>query len=371
VDRVAVARDASIGSLLVSRMSWTCGALGLSFALVASGLESPTAARAQSPAAAARLPAAPGFVVEVAVTGLPRPTQLAFAADGTLIVLGHGASAASAEITWLPPGAAAPVDGTRARRLVVPFTGRARQAVLGSLAADAGSGDLFLGEENGNRVYRLRRDAHQIVPAAVGLHHLVGGSGLAVDARGRLVILDFVSPETQLRLEAPPPLAIFDWRAPEGYQGPLVFRLDPADPAPLPRRLDLVAPFFPRAWLRRTTDGSLPRFIAVTALPNHDLVLLSSLGELFRLTENGELSMWMRLPAGHYHRISMAAAPDGSVVLTTGFHLREILRVAADGQVSLLVRDLGDPGGLAFDEAGRLYVAETALHRIIRLTPVR
>jgi hypothetical protein len=339
-------------------------AVALSIALLSLLPSGPETAHAQTPVA-------PGALVEVAVTGLVRPIQIAFTAAGELVVLGHGRSAAAGEIIWLDPKGPGPIDAALAPRVVVGFANRSRPATLGSLVVDPASGAVFLGEENGNRVYRMRRDQPHLAPVAVGLHHLVGGDGLALDARGRLVILDFASPETQLRLEVPPPLAVFDWRAPEGYHGPLVFRLDVKDPAPLPRRLDLVAPFFPRAWLRRPVDASLPRFIAVTALPTNDLILLSSLGELFRLTEAGDLSRWARLPAGHYHRISMTTAPDGRVYLTTGFHLRQILRVETDGRVTVVAHDLGDPGGLAFDEAGRLYVVETALHRIVRITPAR
>jgi hypothetical protein len=45
--------------------------------------------------------------------------------------------------------------------------------------------------------------------------------------------------------------------------------------------------------------------------------------------------------------------------------------VTPEGAVSTVASELGDPGGVAVDAAGRIYVAETALHRIIRLAPAR
>jgi sugar lactone lactonase YvrE len=65
----------------------------------------------------------------------------------------------------------------------------------------------------------------------------------------------------------------------------------------------------------------------------------------------------------------MAAAPDGSVYVSSGFHIREVYRISAAGAVTSIARDLGDPQGIAVDRTGALYVAETALHRIIRLAP--
>jgi hypothetical protein len=309
--------------------------------------------------------------MEVVATGLARPTQIALGPAGSLVVLSHGHTGdVAGELQWLDVKGGQTLDVSRIPRLLIPFPARTRQNVLGSLAVHPGSGDLFLGEENGNRVYRLVRGG-PLAPLAIGLHHLVGGGGLAVDRHGRLIVLDFVSPETELRLEAPPPLAIFDWPIHERYQGPVVFRIDPAEPAPRPRRLDLVAPLFPKGWSRPRGEFLLPRFISVTTLPSGDLVFLSSLGEILRLTEAGDLRLMARLPSGHYHRTNMAAAPDGSLLVSAGFHIRELLRVSPQGNVTTVARGLSDPGGVVVDEAGHVYVVETALHRIIRIVPAR
>ena len=59
---------------------------------------------------------------------------------------------------------------------------------------------------------------------------------------------------------------------------------------------------------------------------------------------------------------------DGSVFVSGGFQVQKIFRIAPAGEVSIIASDLGDPGGIVFDRAGALYVAETALHRIIRIS---
>ncbi|PYM75342.1 MAG: hypothetical protein DME03_11325, partial [Candidatus Rokuibacteriota bacterium] len=59
-----------------------------------------------------------------------------------------------------------------------------------------------------------------------------------------------------------------------------------------------------------------------------------------------------------------------SVFVSAGFHIRELYRVSPAGDVTSLAHDLADPQGVVVDRAGVLYVAETALHRIIRIVPV-
>ncbi len=320
------------------------------------------------PARAGEVHLASGFRIEVVATGVPRPAQLAFTASGRLAVLSHGwRGDAAAEIFWLDPLAAMPIDASRAPRIVIPFAEGPRKTVLGSLAVDPKSGDLFLGEENGNRIYRLT-GVGRLTSIAVGLNHLVGGSSLATDGQGRLVVLDYASFESRLRSETPPPPS-FDWLAGEDYTGPLVFRIDPEADVPLPRHLDIVAPIFPKPPMRRVAGEPLHRFIAVVPIGTGELALLNSVGEVFLLSPEGDLRRLARLPSGHFHRTNMAAAPDGSVFVSSGFHIREMYRVSPTGVVTSLARELSDPQGIAVDQAGALYVAETALHRIMRIVP--
>jgi len=320
------------------------------------------------PGVAAEVRLASGYRIEVVATGIPRPAQLALTASGRLVVLSQGwRGDSAAEIFWLEPRGPLPVNAALAPRVVIPFAEGPRKTALGSLAVDPRSGDLFLGEENGNRIYRLTSDK-RLTPIAVGLNHLLGGSSLATDEDGRLVVLDYASFESELRSEAPPPPSL-DWLAAEAYAGPLVFRIDPEEDLPLPRRLEIVAPIFPKRSVRRVAGEPLHRFIAVVPLGQGELALLNSLGEVFVLSPEGDLRRLARLPSGHFHRTSMALAPDGSVFVSSGFHIRELYRVSPAGVVTSIARDLGDPQGIAVDWAGALYVAETALHRIIRIVP--
>ncbi len=306
--------------------------------------------------------------IEVVATAVPRPAQLALMSSGRLVVLSHGwRGDSAAEIYWLDPAAAAPIDASLAPRLVIPFAEGPRKTALGSLAVDPKSGDLFLGEENGNRIYRLAA-ARRLSPLAVGLNHLLGGSSLALDREGRLVVLDYASFESQLRSESPAPPAL-ESLAVEDYTGPLVFRLDPEEDVPLPRRLELIAPIFPRPPVRRISGEPLHKFIAVAPLARDTLALLNSVGEVSILSAEGQLRRLARLPSGHFHRTNMAVGPDGSLFISAGFHIRELYRVSPAGVVTSIAHDLGDPQGIVVDRSGALYVAETALHRIIRIRP--
>jgi hypothetical protein len=312
---------------------------------------------------------APGLAVEVVVTNVGRPIQLAFDGDGRLVILSHGRRGdAAAEILRLDVNAPLPIDADSVPRVVVPFAGGPRKPTFGSLAVEARSGALYLGEENGNRVYRLSADS-RLSPVAVGLNHLVGGSSIALDAEGRLIALDYVSPETQARAEVTPPPGL-DVLGAGGYHGPVVLRASLGDEASPARRLDLLTPFFPRT-LRMPPGEPLTRFIAVAAHPSGDLLLIDSLGEVVRLTPTAQLRRLTRLPAGHYQRTSTDLTPDGALLVSTGFHVRRLYRVSPAGVITTLASELGDPNGVAVDAESRIYIAETALHRVIRLVPAR
>lgn len=306
-----------------------------------------------------------GPQIEVVATGLVRPVQLAFEASGRLVVLCQGLGDAAAEVFWLDLAARLPIDATRVPRVVVPFSDPPRQSAFGSLAVDPRSGAVVLGEENGNRIYRLTGDK-RLTPLVVGLNHLLGGSSFVIDRRGRLVVLDDESFFAQLRSETPLPPALEPSGAGE-YQGPVVVRIDLDEDVPLPRRVDLIAPLFPRRSAQRAGERPL-RFIAVTATGDDELALLNWVGEVFLLSR-GELRRLGRLPPGQLNRTSMAVAADGSILVSGGFHIREVYRVAPDGAVTSFARELGDPQGIAVDRAGAVYVAEAARHRIIRIRP--
>lgn len=344
--------------------STRCFGLSRFVAALAAALLAAAPAGAPGAGPASGVHTAAGLTAEVVVTDIGRPIQLAFDRGGRLVVLSHGRRGdAAGEIHRLDVTGALPIDAGRAPRVVIPFSEAPRKPTLGSLAVDPRSGDLFLGEENGNRVYHLSTD-HRLASVAVGLQHLVGGSSIALDSDGRLIALDYASPETSGRAEVPPPPGLEVLGT--GYQGPLIFRVTLGDGAALPRRLDLAPPLFPRGWISPPGEP-LTRFMAVAALPEGGLLVLDSLGQLFRLTTAGGLRIVTRLPAGHYQRTGLALARGGALYVSTGFHVRRLLRVSPEGVVTGVASELGDPGGVAVDAEGRIYVAETALHRVIRI----
>jgi hypothetical protein len=321
-----------------------------------------------NPRSALSAEVAPGLRVDVVATGIPRPIQLALDPRGRLVVLSSGWFGDSAgEIYRLDLRGPLPMDAARMPRVVIPFADEIRKAMLGSLAIDPRSGSLFLGEENGNRIYRLGDDP-RLQPVAVGLNHLVGGSALTLDRLGRLIFVDYAGSEAHLRSETPLPPSL-SWLVDEGYRGPLVFRIDPAEDLPLPRRADLLVPILPRRESPRPGREPMWRLIGVTATPGDDLVFLSSVGEVLRLAPDGELRLVVRLPAGHYHRTNLTSGADGSIFVCAGYQIRKIFRISPAGQVSVVASELGDPGGIVLDAKGALYVPEAAVHRIIRIAP--
>jgi len=307
-----------------------------------------------------------GVEPEVVATGIPRPLQLAF--DGrVLVVLSPGTRGdAAGELYRVDVGGELPVDLSRWPRLKIPFAD-SRMASLGSLALHPVTRELFVGEENGSRIYSLTPD-EQLGLYATGLRRLAGGSTLAFDVRGRLVIVDYADPALSEGEDRPPP-GLEQFRE-EDYRGPLVFRLDLDAGMPLPRRLGRVAPLFPRAWGGKAGGAHLPRLISAAPVGPDDLVFLTSAGELYRLGGTGSFSAFARLPRGQYNRTHLAAASDGSIIVSGGFHVGRIFRVRVDGSVTVLAENLADPEGLALDARDTVYVAESSLHRIVRLRPL-
>ncbi len=301
---------------------------------------------------------------EVVAVGVPRPLQVV-ADRGMLVVLSPGARGdVAGEIYRFEPAApgAGPIDLASTPRLRIPF-GDGRTATLGSLARDPAGGALYLGEENGRRIWRLDGGG-RLTLFATGLRRLAGGSTLSVDELGRLVVLDWVDPALSPDDERGLP-GLEPFRE-EDYRGPLILRVS-TDPAlPLPRQLQRLAPFFPRGWGGRAGGASLPHLVAAAPLGGEALAVLSSAGDLYRVGADSRLQPLATLPRGQYLRVNMAAAPDGSLYVSGGFWVARLFHVAPDGVVTTLADGLADPQGLVLDGRGGLYLAESALHRIVR-----
>jgi sugar lactone lactonase YvrE len=64
----------------------------------------------------------------------------------------------------------------------------------------------------------------------------------------------------------------------------------------------------------------------------------------------------------------IAAAPDGSILVSDAGHADAIRRISADGRVSTVARGFSTPSALALAGDGTLYVADTGHHTIRRVT---
>jgi len=303
--------------------------------------------------------------LEVVATGVTRPLQLAVAGR-SLIVLSPGSRGdAAGELHQIDLDQSLPVDLTAEPRLRIPFAD-ARTATLGSLARDPGRGDLYLGEENGTHIWLLDLDG-RLTLFGTGLRRLAGGSTLLVDGRGRLVVVDWVDPAISPDEERAPP-GLEQLRE-EDYRGPLVLRLALDPTLPLPRRLERLAPLFPRGWGGAAGGAIFPRLVAAAPLGGDDLAVLSSAGDLYRIGSDRRLVPFTELPRGQYVRVNMVSAPDGGLYISSGFWMTRLFHVGRDGTVTTLAEALADPQGLAVDTAGHVYLAESSLHRIVRLKP--
>jgi sugar lactone lactonase YvrE len=95
-------------------------------------------------------------------------------------------------------------------------------------------------------------------------------------------------------------------------------------------------------------------------------------GTIYRVNSIGEAAEWASLESSvaAYH---LAFGPDGALYVTgpTVSSFDAIMRIDENGAATVFYRGLGRPGGLAFDEAGHLYVAASLNGRrgIVRISP--
>src|SRR3989442_10811901 len=122
---------------------------------------------------------------------------------------------------------------------------------------------------------------------------------------------------------------------------------------PLERRLEIVAPIFPKRSARRNFgEPALHKFVAVVPIGKDELALLSVVGEVFVLSPEGDLRRLTRLPPGHFQRTSMAVAPDRSAFGSAGFHIRELYRVSPAAAVTSPAPDVSEPQGVPVARSG-------------------
>jgi hypothetical protein len=111
--------------------------------------------------------------------------------------------------------------------------------------------------------------------------------------------------------------------------------------------------------------------VALAPLPADAIAVLDSAGDLFRLAAGRGLDRLARLPRGQYTRVGMVADAEGEVFVSGGFHVARVFRVSTAGAVETVAQDLRDPQGLALDDRGYLYVAESSRHRVVRVPVAR
>jgi sugar lactone lactonase YvrE len=95
-------------------------------------------------------------------------------------------------------------------------------------------------------------------------------------------------------------------------------------------------------------------------------------GTIYKVNGIGEESVWAQLEpsVAAYH---LAVGPDQALYVTgpTIASFESIMKVDADGEVSVFYKGLGRPQGLAVDESGHVYVAASLRGRrgIVRISP--
>jgi sugar lactone lactonase YvrE len=95
-------------------------------------------------------------------------------------------------------------------------------------------------------------------------------------------------------------------------------------------------------------------------------------GTIYKVNGIGEESVWAQLEpsVSAYH---LAFGPDDALYVTgpTVSSFESVMRVDADGEVSLFFKGLGRPQGLAFDASGNLCVAASLRGRrgIVKISP--
>jgi len=95
-------------------------------------------------------------------------------------------------------------------------------------------------------------------------------------------------------------------------------------------------------------------------------------GTIYKVNGIGEEAAWAQLEpsVSAYH---LAIGPDEALYVTgpTVASFDSVMRVAASGEVGVFYKGLGRPQGLAFDDAGNLYVAASLRGRrgIVRISP--
>jgi sugar lactone lactonase YvrE len=65
--------------------------------------------------------------------------------------------------------------------------------------------------------------------------------------------------------------------------------------------------------------------------------------------------------------LATGASGTGTLYVSGGFWVAAVYRITRDGTLTTIATRLADPQGIAVDANGDVYLAESALHRIVRI----
>jgi hypothetical protein len=299
-----------------------------------------------------RLPA--GYRLEVIGTGFRLPQDLAVESASAVWLLSQSDGAGGAgSLVRVPLDGPAPIDAAALAAISIPFAPGPARVRVGSLARHPGTGDLYVAEQSGRHLFRVK-PAGEVALYARGLERLAETRAVAFDPAGRLVILDFTGAPLIADAGSGNLRELFGG----GESGPALYRLHVSEePVTLPRNVEALAPFFTAKRAR------LPRWVGVFALSTGDLVLSDSGGRIDRLRPDGTVVQ----AAGRSAARVVAAGLQGELYGVDIMGGR-IVRVLPDGAVEEFVQGLVRPTALAVLPDGSLVVASDT-GRLLRLRP--
>jgi hypothetical protein len=260
---------------------------------------------------------------------------------------------AAGSLVRVPLGEPDPVDAAALAAISIPFGPGPARFRAGSLARDPRTGHLYVAEQSGRHLFRIKPPG-EVALYARGLERLAETRAVAFDSTGRLIVLDFTGAPLTADASSGNLRELFGG----GESGSVLYRLHVnEEPVALPRNVEALPPFFTAGRAR------LPRWIGVFALSTGDLVLSGSGGRIDRLRPDGTV-----VPAaGRSAARVVAAGLHGELYGVDSLGGR-IVRVLPDGAVEEFVQGLVRPMALAVLPDGSLIVAADT-GRVLRLRP--
>lgn len=314
----------------------------------------------------------PGFQAEVAVVGVADPMDLAIDRPGSLVILDRGDPMESGQVLIrvpLPAPGGPPIDARTAPRILVPIGRGGLAYPAGAIAVHPTSGDIFLSEFGGKRLYRLDRSG-RLSLYATGFW-MLPRTAVRFDRDQDLFVLDFSGqravPEADPYMEDRDLLG--EARDPAET---VIYRVKVNQSHPLPRQSAYWQPIVALP-LRSPGSSPSPDWNGGIAVGPEGSLFLATLTGLFQI-DGARFALHGRIANGR----TPTVCPSGDlyvfqerlghvlVHLTGG----AVMRVDRNGDAVEVIGNLGGTHGLVCDEQGRLYVADSLRNRILRVSRV-